>query len=276
MGVFFPAFIPDSRGNSLETYVVRRVASTSGRRRLYLCGPQEVSTQLWWLLQRCGRNPRELPLRERDRAEWSHRIEFDGDLPAEVESALELLKRVVSIPVREPLDIALTLDFYKAPDPDIDPMKWPNTPAGELVHKSKYHQSAVARTALAAELARVVDEHPLYKLADYVLPVPGHDARELSCGVDLARRVASAAEIPLIKVATARAQRPQAKEQVKGEQNDLSDEFSIADDLTDKVVLIIDDVYRSGQSMHAVATVAKSVGARRVLGLSGARTLKGR
>ena len=254
---------------------MRRPRADPQQRRVYLCGPEEVATQVRWLLESRSLKPTLLPLRDQDH-EWSHRFSAAGPIPAEIRETMDLLTEVVTLPVRAGIDIALTLDFYKRPDPDVEPMNWPNTAAGELVNRAKYRKSATARDELVAELTRVTSSHPFYGAADYVLAVPGHRPAEYSFGADLAQRVAAAIDRPLLEIRCLHDERPAAKEREVNGPQDLADEFAVPEAVAGRVVLIVDDVWRSGDSMQGVATAARRSGARAVLGLAGARTMRAR
>src|SRR6266498_5669504 len=133
--IFLPPFIPDSRGNRLGNY---KVTPVRGRDhvRLYLCGPQEISQQVLWMLQSPG--ARKIKLEAGQDREWSHRIHVDGPVPESVTSTLDLLKEVLTLVRRPHLDVGIALDLYKVPDPELDPQQWPNTAAGAMVNAAKY------------------------------------------------------------------------------------------------------------------------------------------
>jgi hypothetical protein len=270
---FLPAFVPDSRGNRLKSYDIRRRPEPHTERRIYLCGPSGVEKQIRWLVDYRGLSARTLDLRPEDKGKWSHRVAASGPIPRDIRATLELLTEVVTLPERKHLDIALTLDFYKDPDPDLDPYSWPNTETGDLVHRGKYHASPAARNELAQKLARVARTHPFYVLADYVAPVPGHDSSKASFGAGLAGAVAAELGKPLVEVSCKRKNRPEAKDRPP---DGLEDEFTIANDVDGDVVLIVDDVWRTGDSMSGVAAAARRAGARAVVGLTGVRTMRGR
>lgn len=277
VGMFFPAFIPDSRGNRLDGFEVKKLRDeSSAERYIYLCGPDEVATQVRWLLDYYGLEPKELELRDRDRKQWSHRLSANGPVPAGMRQVLDLLKDVMSLPVREGLDIALTLDFYKNPDDEVDSYQWPNTEAGELVNRAKYRGSAGARDKLVARMAEVARGHAFYRAADFVLPVPGHDASKVSFGESLAKRVAGALALPLAEVRCKRATRPPAKDRGAEEPGSLEDEFQVVTPLGGGIALIVDDVWRTGDSMNGVGLAARRANARAVVGLTATRTMRAR
>ena len=150
-----------------------------------------------------------------------------------------------------------------------------DTPAGSLVHMAKYYGYPEALDALGSALAKVINGHALLKTADVIVSVPGHDTSRVSFGEHVAAAVAKKTGKPLIAATAAHTSRPAAKEREKVEGGiDLEDEFTLPDDVDSRGVIIIDDVYRSGQTMEAVAKAAKEAGAERVYGLVGARTMR--
>jgi predicted amidophosphoribosyltransferase len=84
--------------------------------------------------------------------------------------------------------------------------------------------------------------------------------------------VAQKIDVPLVETKCSQQHRPEAKS--GAETAELESMFSVDSSVKDWVVLIVDDVYRSGSSMSAVARVAEQAGARGRLGLVGARTLR--
>lgn len=271
MLIDFNAYVPDSRANRLEDHLVRKVKNST-RERLYLRGPQEIAKQVTWILERLGRNPRALSLREEDGSEWTHRFEFDGPLPDEVVKSLAHFKSALTLVDREPLHAGTALDFYSVPEAGVDPREWPRTEVGSLVYRAKYRQSSDALGALSDRLAEVATQHALYQAADMVLSVPGHDTSKQSFGEQLAYEVAQKVGLPLLKTECSRQLRPEAKAGL--ETAELETLFEVEPAVQDGVVLIVDDVYRSGSTLTAVARAAERVGARGRLGLVGARTLK--
>jgi len=244
----------------------------SSRERLYLRGPKEVDQQMAWVLTREHRNPKHLPLREQDGSDWTHRIEFDGPLSAEARSTLSVLQSALTLSRREELRIALALDFHMVPTDGVDPQLWPHTEAGSLLNRAKYRGSAEALTELGTRLSGIATRHALYTLADVVLSVPGHDSSQVSFGERLAHAVASNLSLPLVSATCSVNRRPQAK---SGEATaDLESLFSVDPSVQGQVCLIVDDVYRSGSSMVAVARAAQRSSARACIGIAATRTLR--
>jgi adenine/guanine phosphoribosyltransferase-like PRPP-binding protein len=267
----FSAYFPDSRANRLEDYLVRAVKNST-RERLYLRGPAEAATQVTWSLERLERNPRRLPLRKEDGSEWTDRLEFDGPLPEAVADTLSVLQSALTLVKRKPLHVAMALDFHTVPIDGVDPQQWPRTEVGSLVYRAKYRGNREALASLSDRLADIAARHELYQATDLVLTVPGHDVSRQSFGERLAYDVAKRIGVPMIKTGCSQELRPEAKSGL--ETAELESLFSVDRSVRDGVVLIVDDVYRSGSTMSAVAHAAERAGARGRLGLVGARTLK--
>jgi hypothetical protein len=262
-----PAFFPDSRGNSLAKFEISRVTET-GERRLYLCGPDEVADQIR-MFATC--KPMRLSL-DKSR-EWTHRLGFPGPVPERVKSVLELFKEVLVLRVGPPIDAAIALDFYKDPKSHEDPMQWSNTYAGSLIHQGKYYGNTEAFEELATRLADVIERHPTYAAADYVLSIPGHDQTRSSFGERLARRVAELTGKPLVAAKAVHLQRPAAKARQAGDPA-LADEFEVPDEVAGRVVIAVDDVWGHGDTMGAISAKAKAAGVAGFLGLVGARRMR--
>jgi hypothetical protein len=173
----FDAYWSDSRANRLEDHLVRRVRQST-RERLYLRGPAEVMKQVEWVLERLGRNPARLALREEDGSEWTHRLEFDGPLPDAAADTLAVLKSALTLVEKKALHVAMALDFHTAPVDGVDSREWPRTEVGSLVFRGKYRDSLEAQRSLSDRLADVASRHELYGATDVVLSVPGHDASQ--------------------------------------------------------------------------------------------------
>jgi Phosphoribosyl transferase domain len=267
----FDAYLSDSRANRLEDHRVARVRDST-RERIYLRGPEEVAKQITWALERLRRKPRRLALRDQDGSEWTHRLEFDGPLPEVVADSLAVLTSALTLVEKEPLHVAIALDFHTVPVAGVDSMEWPRTEIGSLVYRGKYRGSAEAQSALSDRLAEIASRHELYRATDLVLTVPGHDASRQSFGEKLAYEVAKKIDVPMLETGCSKEHRPEAK---SGQETaELESFFSVDASAMDQVVLIVDDVYRTGSTMSAVARAAQRAGARGRLGLVGARTLK--
>ncbi|MEV8392934.1 MULTISPECIES: hypothetical protein [unclassified Streptomyces] len=237
-------------------------------RWLYLCGPEEVAHQIR-LLGKC--TPEELA--EERRREWTHEFHLMESDQEELRSMCELLKVVLSLTTKSDLDFAIAFDWYKDPIGD-DPMKWPNTISGELIYRSKYYSPGTARnkarTELLDEFSSVIEKHPLLRECSNIVTVPGHKADGQSFGERLAAKVAAKTGKEIVRTESPGGSRPQAKE---GTAAIAEGHFVMPDEISGDLI-VLDDVYRSGTTMNAVARAAKRAGARRAFGLAAVRTMR--
>lgn len=261
--------ISDSRGNRLLRYQLNGVAG-SGEKRLYLYAHPATARQIEWAFQSLG--CRRIELTETQRANWSHRYRL-RDLPdRDGRAFLELMKEVLTLNVHSDLDCAIALDFYKDPSSHEDPNQWANTPTGELIGRGKYAGFAKEGQELAGKLASVVARHPIYRAADAIVMVPSSKNK---FGERLAEVVAKTAGKPFIRTSAAHLTRPEAKNANDDDRADLSHEFTIPEEhARGRVLIVVDDVYKTGGTMRAVAGAAHAAGAAAVLGLVGARTMR--
>lgn len=269
----FGALFPDPRANRLEHYQLRR-RKDGTRSFVLLRGCEEIVTQVVDLFG--DRNPERLhpqpPVVPADsEVRWTHVIAFDGSVTGKDRSALDLLSQVLTLrPVRE-LDLGLGLDFYKLPPDEADD-RWRDTEVGALVNK-KYWTSRPdlrreAGGTLADKLTSVASSHPRYSRATYIVAIPGtnHDF-----GERLARGVAKRLDLPVCTAACGAEHHRAAKE---GHLSYELESYLLPAPMRGQVVLVVDDVWRTGRTMRSVAAATKAEGATETLGLVAARTMR--
>jgi predicted amidophosphoribosyltransferase len=194
---------------------------------------------------------------------------------------LDLLKKIISLPSPECVDTAVAMDWYKIAADNVDPYQWLNTEDGELVSSGKYkhkYNAELQRTAgrvLADHLCAVIDQHPILRSSAVVLNVPGHDATVVSFGSRLAATVAQRRGLPLVRVRAESKFRPPAKSLATSAKAQMvKDQFTVQGDIRGQPVLVVDDVFRSGWSLGAVATAARRSQASSVYGICCVRTMR--
>ncbi|MGD6753825.1 hypothetical protein [Streptomyces sp. BH105] len=247
------------------TKLANRITSD---RWLYLCGPEEVADQ-FTMLGTC----QEIALPDERRSNFTHAFHFPESEQDELQGLSELLKEVLTLTTKRDLDCGIAFDWYKIP-PEDDSPKWPNTDTGELIYRGKYYSAgqerSTARRKLVNEYAEFISSHPLYRKCNQVATVPGHKADGKSFGEQLAAAVAKQSNKALISTQSPGGPRPQAKE---GPTQVSDTHFAMPQPLEGDVI-VLDDVYRSGTTMNAVAKAAKRAGARRAFGLAAVRTMR--
>ncbi|MBC6447611.1 ComF family protein [Actinokineospora xionganensis] len=253
-----------------------------------------VSKQMWYLMLRgapeivnhvVGAWPRakSINIHPHDQPQWTHRIRLDFAPHEELKEFLDLLRKILVLWVRgsSDLDGAVALDFYKKPSAT-DPTQLENTPTAELIRTIKGYRSCDnaevmrAGRALCDDLYEVVMQHPWLNRADRILPVPGHSrSGPPSASVRLGAALHHDLGIPLTQIYTRHEHRTSAKDmKLLSERTALLGEFRIRENLEDKSVLIVDDIYHTGCTMAGVARAARHAGATTILGLVAARVIR--
>ena len=273
--ISYTPFYPDSRGNRLERW---EVASVGSGHVLRLRGPIEVVEQVQAVAPEY--HGRAYPASTV--SEWTHELSSpDPTIKREVRQLLELLERVLSLPSLPPIKFAIALDWYKIPMDGLDSHEWPNTEIGDLVNKGKYlyktrekQKNTVGRN-LAGRICYTISRHPALDNAEVILNVPGHDWKILSFGPRIAATVAKYRRMPGLRVTAKSKFRPEAKSLSRGQSAALlEDQFIVPPEIRGRSALIVDDVFRSGGSMVAVARAAHEAGAREIFGICPTRTMR--
>jgi hypothetical protein len=273
--VSYTPFYSDSRGNRLERW---EVARAGGGHVLRLRGPIEVVEQVQALAPEY--QSRTCPASAA--SGWTHELSSPGStMKREVRQLLDLLGGVVSLPCLPPIKFAIALDWYKIPVDGVDHRDWPNTEIGELVHTGKYlyktqeEQKGIVGRNLAGRICNVISRHAVISSAEVILNVPGHDRNVVSFGPRLAATVARYLRMPSLRVTAKSEFRPEAKSLSPMERlMFLGDEFIVPTEIRGRSALIVDDVFRSGGSMAAVAKAAREAGAQEIFGICPARTMR--
>lgn len=261
----------DSRGNRLLAWsLVERP------HRLLICAQTAVYRQvrLWLLSERVV--PRNAPFDDvRDPDRWTHCFAIDrvpNGLPAFLD---QLTGIIILCNLPSSIDQGAALDFYTVPNDGAPSDTLARSEVGDLVHIVKYSGvddagKGVALHALAERMSAIVQRLPSF---DHVViaSVPGHDSRTVSWSQRLADEVGRMTEHRVIRTRA----RSLIRAPAKAGAVDLTHEFTIdAGDVANAVVLIVDDVMMSGNTVNAVARAARRAGAPEVHVLVAARTLR--
>ncbi|MBO0879017.1 MAG: hypothetical protein J2P17_01260 [Mycobacterium sp.] len=235
-------------------------------RRVYLATDELPITHI----DLCFRNGYQL--RPIGTGTFTHCLEWPTLMPTQLKELIALLTEVLVLPtVDSGLDGVVALDWYKIVDAGKPSMQWENTDVGQLVHEAKYYindatKRRIARTALVERLSDAVQRHPALNSVPYMISVPGH----MSDGTSTAERIVAdlAQRTDKILVRMEGRPRPERKGQQRG---NLTGTFTAPMTLNAPCV-IVDDVYRSGETLREAARAARAAGAGRVFGLVAAKT----
>lgn len=270
-------FRRDPRGNRLESWQV--VDRGDGGHLLWLRGTEEMAQQVKAVA--VDYNNAVMPPSPAAPF-WTHILTSPSRLRSDVVELLNLLEEVITLPALPAVDAAIVLDWYKIPVDGVDPYMWDNSVTGDLVSQGKYRykfrfddQTRVGRELMGRHMVPLIARHPLLTTATIVLDIPSHDRRYgLSFGSRMAATVARDTGAVYVAVSSRDDFRPQAKDLDPANRIEvLRDQFSMSCDLTGRPVLIVDDVFRSGDSMRFVASAARKAGAAHVYGACAVRTL---
>ena len=147
---------------------------------------------------------------------------------------------------------------------------------GAAIHRSKYDGGGDFPDFLLRLTLKAFRKHFGQQEFDLVLFAPPTESGDLV--KDFAGIVAKVLKFPfsegLIKT---KATRPQKEfESAIGKKDNLKDAFDCTEDVSDKRILIIDDIFDSGQTIKTIGAMLKSKGAKLVAPLTIAKTVGGR
>lgn len=255
----------DSRGSKIAKYEIREVRE--GVALLAEC-PSWIAEQIdQTFAGACAR----ANLKEETAKEYSYGWLFPEGAPEDLDDVIEMLTLVLSIPAPDHVDVAVALDWYKQPNGELE---LEHTRAGYWIFTTKHAKeptwsnSRKSRREMIAQLVAFIETHPLYRNATAIVTAPGHKADGQSFGEVLAREVAARVGIPFVESTS-----PGPREQQKENPQDLTDTFTVEEDLSGDVI-VLDDVYHTGGSASGAAAAAKRAGAERVFTITVARTIR--
>ena len=147
-------------------------------------------------------------------------------------------------------------------------------PLDKLVQALKFGEQLVLANSLADRLAQRIELRP-----DGIMAMPLHSSRLRERGfnqsLELARRIASRLDIPLLKQACQRVRDtpPQSSLTWKERGKNMRRAFTCTGDLSGKHIAMVDDVMTSGASLNELALALRRAGATEVSAWVVARTL---
>lgn len=128
------------------------------------------------------------------------------------------------------------------------------TESAKRLHRTKYQRNVADIRSIASELACIIASHSIYNNAEIIAVVSG---RKHDCSIRLGTEVASLVAKTCITLAM--------KNECDAESKFLLTEPGL---VKDREVIIVDDVYRTGDTLRDAAQVLRRAGARQVLGLT--------
>ena len=150
----------------------------------------------------------------------------------------------------------------------------------KAIHQLKYHNLKAISLCLAELLADYLQSNPLP--GEAIVPVPLHPRRLRERGYNqsslLARELGKLTNLPVIEDCLIRVKeaQPQVKApNVEERRRNVTDAFTCQNEnVSDKQIILIDDVCTSGATLESCALALKSKGASSVWGLTLSREIQ--
>jgi len=207
------------------------------------------------------------------------KLRLSGALPdAQVlDGLLRLMTRLVF--VEDDADVSHCLDLYRIPEESAaSPEEWPYTDIGQAVYRAKYRGDYQSSMSLAHTMTEVIRTHPALASADILCAVP--PASDLGNRTDVAGQwVGSLSErlgVPAITLRRTRTVRPQKGIEDAAERRRNQERSMAADPgAREHRVLVVDDLYTSGDTVRESVRALRAKGASQVFVLCAVKTAKG-
>ena len=194
-----------------------------------------------------------------------------------LDELLRLMTRLVS--VNDDADVSHCLDLYRIPEESAaSPEEWPYTDIGQAVYRAKYRGDYKFSMSLADTMTEVIRTHPALASADVLCAVP--PASELGNRTDVAeqwvRSLSERLDVPAITLRRTRTVRPQKGiEDTVQRRRNQEGSMAADPDASERRVLVVDDLYTSGDTAREAVRALRSEGASQVFVLCAVKTAKG-
>lgn len=194
-----------------------------------------------------------------------------------LDDLLRLMTRLVS--VNDDADVSHCLDLYRIPEESAaSPEEWPYTDVGQAVYRAKYRGDYQSSMSVADLMMQVIRRHPALASADLLCAVP--PASDLGNRTDVAAQwvpsLSERLDVPAIALRRTRTVRPQKGIEDAAERRRNQGGSMAADpDASERRVLVVDDLYTSGDTAREAVRALRAEGASQVFVLCAVKTAKG-
>ena len=213
----------------------------------------------------------ELMSRHSEEDDFRAVYQYRGVQSAKIEGVFAAHRRP-AVTMMTSADLAVALDFYSRP-PLGDAGVPQRTASGDRMYFAKYRNDVAAREEIGRIAAAFVAGHPLLAKSDAVVAMPGQEsggAQPLSIALEMAHAIRDQGGLSLANLARA------ADVPSRRENRYASHEGSMAaDDVTNRVVIVVDDAVRDGGTIEEAYRALKAAGAWRVFVLAAAKDWTG-
>ena len=188
-----------------------------------------------------------------------------------------------SVTISDDADESHALQVHEVPpgDGEEESSKWAHTEMGLMVNQAKSYDmmSGDRPTAvrLADQLVYWIKGHPRYRSADVVVAPPaGNSNKRFDLPGLLAGLIADTLDMAHITGRKTRETRPQKEAGDNPEElaENVHDSMVVEEDLSGRITLIVDDLYRSGSTVCELVRACKAAGASAVLALAATKAAR--
>ncbi len=167
--------------------------------------------------------------------------------------------------------IGFALDFHSS----YKGAEWNRSGVGDLVYRLKYQSDSSALPALIEHTRKLFAAHPEMNQFDIIIPAPSSTPREFSPVHEFCKALAKALNRPMqTSIVKIRQTRPQKEMQTLPQKRDnVAGAFSLNNDITDKQILLVDDLFDSGATLEEITKLLLKHKASRVNALTFTKTI---
>ena len=187
---------------------------------------------------------------------------------------LKILKWTVSI--SDTADESHALYLHSLPKPTFD-----KTRMGTLVNKAKSYSPSTGNKPAALKLAERMEywilRHPRYRASDVIIPAPaGNPDKAFDLPLYIAEYLSATVNYVLgvCKKVHPISQQKSLEQNPEILRNNVTGKFKLDTHIRGNSVIILDDIYQSGETLHEVARACRAAGAKTVLSLTATKTAK--
>lgn len=152
---------------------------------------------------------------------------------------------------------------------------WRLTETGRLVRKYKYSGRIDLADRLVERIITLMEQYPTLKAIDGIVPVPSSVKRLYDPVSLLGQVLAQRLGVPLFSEALQKTRTTHLQKDLHTHAQkhaNVADAFAVKGDVQGKSLLVLDDLYDSGETLREVTRVLKRAGARSIKVLTLTRT----
>lgn len=188
-----------------------------------------------------------------------------------------------SVTIADDADESHAFQVHEMPPGDAgqEGSKWAHTEVGRILNQAKSYDmmsgDITAATRLAEQFVYWIQGHPRYRSADAVVAPPaGNSNKKFDLPSLLAGHIAGT--LGMAHVDSRKSRETQPQKDVGENQEELAENvhgsMAVEEDLSGRIALIVDDLYRSGSTVCDLVRACKAAGASAVLVLTATKAAR--